>query len=512
MRGILLVIAAAVAAFFLVLGGSFHFDDYLLLSDPAITSPGGWVDVWRPVQTRPLTWFTFWLNHRLAGGAPASYHAVNLALHAAAAALLLVALRRLVDPRVALIAALVFAVHPIQTEPVAYVYARGTLLCALLSIATLAAWLDRRDWLAVAAFAAALAAKEECVALPLMLGLLWFTGAVRERRRLAPLAAMVGLALVAGARVIWATTVVKGAGAAFGASVSPLEYASWQGAAIMRYLTMLVAPWGFTIDPELPAAVALRVLAWVGVGVLAALAARRWSGRGWGFWFLAGLLLLAPSSSILPANDLAADRRMYLPMIAFSVCLALALSAWRGWIRTAVLVLLAAVSTGYSWIWRSEVSLWTEAMHRSPSHSRPKIWLSRAIPPERALPLLVETERNAPDDEAVASEVGRVYLQLGRPAEALPAFGRALALKPGDANAINNRGVALQLLGQRDAAVQDFVRALAIDPCLFHARLNLKRLGPALAGRESSMVPSPAGCRYTPEQAAQLEPRPPGTN
>ena len=97
MRAFLLVIAAALAAFGLTVAGSFHFDDYSLLSDPAITSPGGWLEVWRPVQTRPLTWFTFWLNYQAGGANPAGYHAVNLALHAACAALLLRVLRRLVE-------------------------------------------------------------------------------------------------------------------------------------------------------------------------------------------------------------------------------------------------------------------------------------------------------------------------------------------------------------------------------------------------------------------------------
>jgi hypothetical protein len=74
LRGFLLV-AAALAAFGLTAAGSFHFDDYSLFSDPAITSPDGWMEVWRAARTRPLTYFTLWLNYQ-AGGAntpPSAY-------------------------------------------------------------------------------------------------------------------------------------------------------------------------------------------------------------------------------------------------------------------------------------------------------------------------------------------------------------------------------------------------------------------------------------------------------
>lgn len=494
MRRILLVLAAALAAFGLALAGSFHFDDFSLFSDLAVTSPGGWLEVWRPVQTRPLTWLSFWMNYQLGGAAPPGYHAVNLALHAGTAVMLLVVLRRLVDTRVALMAALLFAVHPIQTEPVAYIFARGTLLCTLLSLLALWLSLTRRDWWAVLAFAGALLAKEECAAFPLFIAALWFSRKT-EHRKPGPMIAMLALSLVAGLRVIWATSIIRGAGAAFGAGVTPWEYASYQGEAILRYLSMLIVPWGFTIDPELSRSVLLRSVAWALVLAAAIAATRWWRRREPGFWFLSGLILLLPSSSIFPADDLAADRRMYLPMIAFSVCLAMMTERLRPYYRAAAVVALAAVSAGYCWIWRSDFSLWTEAVHRAPDKVRPRIWLSRSIPPEQALGVLAQAERNAPDSDAVASEQGRVYLQLGRPADALTAFGRALALKPGDAEAVNNRGVALQLLGQRDAAIQDFRRALSIDPCLFHARYNLKLLG----------VATPAGqCRFTPDQRKQL--------
>ena len=71
--------------------------------------------------------------------------------------------------RAALIAAGLFAVHPIQAEAVDYVWGRSIVLATLLTLASLHAWITGRRWLAVAWFAAALLAKEEVAAFPLVL-------------------------------------------------------------------------------------------------------------------------------------------------------------------------------------------------------------------------------------------------------------------------------------------------------------------------------------------------------
>jgi tetratricopeptide (TPR) repeat protein len=491
------VAGAAMAAFGAGLGGAFQFDDFGLLSDPGITSPGGWVDCFRLTQTRPLTWFTFWLNDQAAGEHAAAWHAVNLAVHVTVAVLLLAVLRELIALRAAIVAALIFAVHPLFAEPVNYIFARGTLLAALFSLLALRSWTRDRCWVSVAWFAVAMLAKEEAAAVPVFLLLLdWSRG---RGWRMAPLGAMFGIALAFGVRVLWATSVVAGSQAGVQAGISPLAYFAVQGVAIWRYLAMLVAPWGFTVDVELARpALWLAVLAWLGIAALCFAAAWRFRNLRVGFWLIGGLVLLLPSSSILPAADLAADRRMYLPMIALSAAAGLVLARldWR--VLACGLAVLAGISVRYSTVWRTPEALWTEAKLRAPDKVRPRLQLARARPAAGALRELAEAQKMAPDDPAIAAEQGRVWLTAGRPAEALAAFGRALALDPGDAGALNNRGTALAALGQMDAARADFERALARDPCLFDARLNLKRLGWGRAARGEN-------CRYTPVERAELE-------
>jgi len=142
MRERLLLLGAALAAFGASLGSGFHFDDYAIFSDPVLRSPMGWLEVWGARQTRPLSYFTFWLNQAIGGGDPLGYHLFNLALHLGAVALAWSCLRRLIGERAGFLAALIFAVHPLQSESVNYVWARPILIATLLCLLSWKAWLD----------------------------------------------------------------------------------------------------------------------------------------------------------------------------------------------------------------------------------------------------------------------------------------------------------------------------------------------------------------------------------
>jgi hypothetical protein len=239
----------------------------------------------------------------------------------------------------------------------------------------------------------------------------------------------------------------------------------------------MVVPYGFTVDADVrEPALWWGLAAWAMVVALAALAWRFRGKDGWGLWALAGLVLLLPSSSIFPAADLSADRRMYLPLVAFAAAASLLLARMKLPAGATLAVLLAAISMARTQVWMTERSLWSEAVRRAPNKLRPKIQLARAVPPSEALDLLAQARKLAPDDPEVASEAGRAWMAEGQPAQALAEFGRALALEPRDARNFNNRAVALAAMGQTEAARADFERALALDPTLVEARENLKRL------------------------------------
>jgi tetratricopeptide (TPR) repeat protein len=289
---------------------------------------------------------------------------------------------------------------------------------------------------------------------------------------------MIIVTLAIGLRTLQAASQIQGSGVGANAGISPLAYLTSQSVSICRYLRLFVIPWGFSIDPSLT-----RPALWIAVAAWLALAAVCFIPFRGLFWFLMGLLLVAPSSSILPAADLAADRRMYLPMVAFCACAGLLLEAVDRRAIIAIVLGLIAISIRYSILWTNPAALWGEAVRLAPDAARPRIQLARALPPDQAL----EELKDAPDTENVATERGRLLMTLGRPAEALSAFGRALALSPNDAKAISNRAVALAAIGARDAAIAEFQRALEKDPCLSDARDNLSKLGVQSA--------APAGCR-----------------
>lgn len=487
MREKFLLWFAALVAFGGCIFAAFEFDDFALFSKSPVMLPARWIDCFR--QTRPLTELTFWLNDALFGRSPVSWHVVDLLLHFLVVALVFDVVRKLIGDRAGLIAAAIFAVHPMMTEPVAYVFARATLLATLFSLLATRSWIAGRFWIATMWFTAGMLAKEECAALPLVLMLLPCDdrslrsrlGSVLSRdhrERSCAFLAMIAVGLTIGFRTLFAASAIAGSGVGANAGISLLAYFTSQGVVIWRYLRLFVIPWGFSIDPSLARpSMWIAILAWV---ALAAVCLIPFRGR---FWFLMGLLLLTPSSSILPAADLAADRRMYLPMIAFCACAGVLLETVDRRAIAAIVLALMAISIRYSILWAHPEALWSEAKRLAPDAVRPRIQLARALPPEQGL----EELKDAPDEESVATERGRLLLTLGRPAEALSAFGRALALSPNDARAISNRAVALAALGSREAAIAEFQRALEKDACLSDARDNLSKLGVESA--------APANCR-----------------
>jgi hypothetical protein len=497
LRSRLLLAAAVLLTFGVTVRAPFQYDDHALLVDAAITAPGGWLDCVRIEQTRPFTFLTFWLNYQLAGDNPASYHAVNLLLHLLCVFLVLGVLRRLVSDDAAWIGAWLFALHPIQTEAVAYIWARSTLLAAVFGFASIRDWLDGRHWRSALWLLIAVLAKEEAAAIPAVILLLEWAGEAKIRGRF-PLAAMFAIAIAAAGRVAWVAAHTPGSGAGSEAGVPPFAYFMTQGLAILRYLRLVALPTGFSFEPDLSVSTGFgAIAAWGGIAALAVLSFR--AMRGAGVWFLMMLVFLAPTSSIFPAMDLAADRRMYMAMLGAGGLAGVALAGTRyPPLLAAGAIVLAMLSWVRAGVWQSPETLWEDAMRGAPEKLRPRLQLSRVVEPRRALEILEEARAFASDDPDLATELGRVKLQLGLPGEALTEFGKVVGQRPRDAMALNNRGTALLALELDAHAENDFRRAIRLDPCLVEPYANLRRMG--------RRVPLPPQCRWGPQQKAQLEP------
>ena len=474
MRARLLLLTAALAAFGGSLFAGFHLDDYAIFSDP-LPRALGW--------PHPLTHLIDWLNYRVAGQEPLGYHAVNLLLHLGAVLLAYECLRRLLPATAAVIAAAIFAVHPLQTEAVDYVAARGVTIAAVLCFAALLAWIEGQPWVAVAAFGAALLADERCALFPLVLlmvrpaehgpnasgqGSAGGTACATQADSVFPVVGQpvppASLLLPVALSLALATAVLL--------RVHMENYAF--ALVGLRFLRLFVVPWGFTIAPDIHEPLWLAIAAVVAVVAVAVWRRRQLSVHSEWTWLLAGLLLLIPGFSANPATD----PRAYLPLFAFAAAAGLLLARIPARsLAIGVVVVLAAISVSRTYVWMSEERLWREAVRRAPGQAEPKIQLAKQVRAAEALELLNRAREQAPYNPEIPAEIGKVLLDEQQYDGAVDELSRAVAMNPRNALAFNNRGVALTALGQTPAAAMDFEHALRLDPHLAEAQENLKRLG-----------------------------------
>ena len=388
------------------------FDDAsALLHNPTLRSIGQ--DIFLPphdttLAGRPLANASFALNYALSGLRLPPLHWTNLALHLIAGLLLLALLRRtLLLPRfagrfedtadgVALVATLVWLLHPVQTESVTYLVQRVEALAGLFLLlmlyAALRAHLSEHPfaWSALAVLACGLGmlSKETMAVAPVLAvlydrsflsGTLW--AALRRRKKF--YAALACTWVVLGLQVV---TNPRGMSLAvhFGGFL-PHQYLALQAGAVVHYLRLLVVPLGLTFDYgeagcAVPlahfsdwAAPAALVLALLALGLWAL-----WRNSAAGFPAIAFFVLLAPSSSVVPiATEVISEHRLYLPSAAALVLLVFAADRLIGK-RRALAALLAGLSVltlgtltfRRNQDYRSAVSLWEDTVRKAPANHR----------------------------------------------------------------------------------------------------------------------------------------------
>jgi len=520
------------------LHGPFLFDDSFLPFARTGDEPlRNWVG-----GIRPLLMFTYWFNVRLSGEDPFSYHLLNVLLHCAASGLMFLVVRRLLEwsglekARLNLLAgfaAAIFLLHPVQAESVAYLAGRSETLSVMLFLAAYTIFLYRRNaaasWGNVAAvfavFAAALLAKEHTIVLPALLLLtdFWwnpgfsFAGIRRNWRLYLPMA----VGAVGG--VIYLLPILLHSPSA-GFRMKDLtwyQYFFTQCRALFVYLWLFVLPshqsadWGFPMSQNI-----LDRGALIGLLALVALAGLAWFYRRTyrlaSFGFFAFLLLMAPTSSVIPIRDAIAERRLYLSMLGLLLIVVDLLSRWKQSRRTlaiecaAVVGIFALLTNARAEVWSSEVKLWEDAALKSPENWRVHSQLATAYYNlGRCTEAVGEFQKTAqlekPDydllvnwalaydclnqtDNALArlqqaaaleprahvySQIGMIYGKRAQWPEAMEALAKAEKIDPGFAVTYVYKGLVHEATNQPEAAVQDFQHALAIDPKLQQARDGL---------------------------------------
>jgi protein O-mannosyl-transferase len=547
------IAAAAVAVYCSSFSGRFTFDDRpSIVENATIRHLGDLGSVLSPpsggytVSGRPLVNLSLAINYALGGMNVWGYHAFNLAIHIFAGLALFGIMRRTLENwsglskwhGLAFAVALIWTVHPLQTESVTYVIQRAESMMGMFYLLTLYCFIRYAEetqagksiwgWLSIGACLLGMASKEVMVSAPVMVFLYdrtFITGSFREtwRRRGRY---YLGLALT------WILLVylllhsgTRGHTAAgnFGDDISPEGYWLTQFHAIMRYLalaawpTPLVFDYGTQAVPSLwsvfPSMVATGLL---GVGALCALFSpsrtpgREVSGRqaiGFaGVWFFA---ILAPTSLVPVIVQVMAEHRMYLalaPAVAVAV-----VGGYRLFeqllpktgisgapIRLYLPVCLAAAAgLGFATAERNrdyhaELTLWGKTAARCPGNPRAQYNFGLGLSKSGNLPAAIERYREAlrlkPDYTEAHNNLGIALSEIGRWTESIPEYEEAARLDPGSARIRYNLGNAFLHTGELSDAIASYQegRRLADDP---NIELNLG-IALARAGRVAEAAPA----------------------
>jgi tetratricopeptide (TPR) repeat protein len=463
--------------------GTLLWDDAAHVTRPALRTLAGlwriWFDLGATQQYYPLVHSAFWIQARLWGDSVVGYHAVSVGLHAYSAVVVALIVRRLGLPG-AWLAALLFALHPVHVESVAWITEQKNTLSGAFYLTAALAYLqfDRtraRRWYAAAAvlFLCAILSKSAQATLPaaLLVVFWWQRGRLEWRRDVAWLLPWLVAGAAAGLFTAWVEqTYIGAAGPDFALSV--LDRVLIAGRVLWFYAASLVWPANlmfnyprWDVDP----AVWWQYLFPVGAMAVLGLAWRlrhRTRGPLAALLFFAGTLVpVLGFFNVYPfVYSFVADHFVYIASLGLIVPAAVVAAHFAGragsrsWLVTASVVaitlVLAGLSHRQSAMYADVVTLYTETSARNPGS-----WMA-----EENLGVLLAT-------------------QPGRLPDAIRAFRRAVAIRPDRPSAHRNLAMALGTAGEIHEALAEYARALDLDPAHVDDHLQMSRLLLQMPGR-----------------------------
>jgi tetratricopeptide (TPR) repeat protein len=483
----------------------------------------------------PLTWVTLGLDYVLWGLDPRGYHLTSLVLHAATALAFyfvsLDLLRRAWPPATlgawralrggAAFSALLFALHPLRVESVAWATERRDVLSGVLLLLSVFAYLRACDqpmtgralwrrWYAASlgAFALALLAKPIVTTLPVVLLVLdvyplrrlsltparWTT--MPERRVWIEKLPYVLMALIVGLLAIAAQRAQESTLYAFG-DLGLVARVGITCYALAFYLWKTLVPLGLSPLYELrdleawTRAFVVSALVVIAVTLVAVALRRRCPGVA-AAWAINVVMVLPVSGLVQNGPQIAADRYTYLSMLGWAVLAGAAGPlAWRAWsarrprapvpallapLALATLVGLAALTWRQVGVWRDTDALWTHALRVAPSARAHVNMVDLRLSQGRVregLEHAQESVRLQPASPLPLVNLGVALARMERTDEAMTTFQQALRLNPGDAYAHNNLGAVLAGRGRTAEALEHFQTAVRLRPAYALAHQNL---------------------------------------
>jgi tetratricopeptide (TPR) repeat protein len=513
-----LIVAAGVAAYSNSFLGPFIFDDLTSIpANPTIRDLTSLSKVFSPprngetVSGRPILNLSLAISYATGGEQPWDYHAGNLLIHLINGLLLWAVLRQTFQLPVlksqwggagntlAWVVAMLWIVHPLQTESVTYMAQRAESLASLFYLLTLYGTIRGSQagrpifWhaLAVTACWLGVATKEIVGTAPMVILLYdrtFLSGSFREaiRRRWGLYLGLTASWIVLG--MLQASTGLLGRREemkTFGA----WAFARSQPGVILHYLRLAFWPHPLCLDYGWQPANTVGAILPASLAVGGLAAASIWGltgGRKWGFLGAWLLLILAPSSSIVPLRQLVFEHRMYLPLAA--VVTAAVVGFYRvgragcrdGWLTPMVgivaslsvtmllVVLFGFMTARRNEAYRTALSIWQDtrdkAPHNAHAHYNVGTVLSQSGMWNDAIENLREAIRLAPDFVAARNNMGQALANIGQWQQAIEQYRETLRYQPDDSFLHDNLAIALSKTGQHEEAIKHHQEATRLNP------------------------------------------------
>jgi Tfp pilus assembly protein PilF len=508
------LVALTVSLYAQTLDDEWHFDDLGELT-PGVRAFAPRVDA---SHYRGVVGLWLWaVDYRLHGEDPAGYHVTNGVIHLVNSALvfwlawsLLAAASGGARRLGALTAAAIFCAHPLATQAVTYLTQRSTSLATLFALVALASWAafrrssSRIRWtlygISLGALLLGLHTKHVVVIVPVAVAL--YELLHRPRARSLGLALLVPAVLVTGSRVLDYAPELAEQRAPAAPSVAdrtpllprhtPRQYALAQPRSIAAYAGLFLFARGQNLDRDVsPPRSVTDPATLASIVFLVALPIAAWRLRHASptasFGLLFFLLALAPTSSVVPSADLFFEHRAYLPMAGLALAVGAAAGAIHrrhpaaSWLGIGIVVIaLSAATVRRNAVWDTELSLWSDAVAKSPAKARPHVNLGLALQNAGRLDEAERHYRRAleihPDYPFALNNLGNILRRRGQAEEAERLFLAALEDRPWRPSPWINLGNLAMDRGELATAESRYREALQLRPTAVEARYNLAKV------------------------------------
>jgi tetratricopeptide (TPR) repeat protein len=469
---------------------AFQLDDReSIIENIAIRDLSNLKDIWNHNNSRFIAYYTFAINYHFGGLNLWGYHFGNLLIHLINASLvywltLLILSSPVLKKKtiskdkkiIAFITALLFVSHPLATQSVTYIVQRMASMVTLFYLLSLALYVkarlaDKSNLLNYLFFVGALISailalltKENAFTLPftiILFEIIFFKSrkrsmSIKDYRVIALVLVLLCFILIVISNFSFRifNTIPPDPQNNF-TEITPINYLFTQFSVIVKYIQLLILPINQNVDYDFRISnsffeirTILSFLFLLSLIILAIFQYKKNRIITFGiFWFF---LTLSVESSIIPISDVIFDHRTYLPSFGYFIILSSVIYGllWKKHKNIAIAILVIIIGSNAfmtyerNKVWKSELTFWNDIIAKSPNKPRPY------------------------------NNRGKTFLDLNRPDKALNDYSKAIELQPAYSGAYNNRGYIYSNQERYKEAIDDFSKAIELKPTNANAYYN----------------------------------------